>query len=246
MADDLAPVAGIGHNAGPEPTPFELYSNAVENLTLEARNFLDGEPIDSQQLADSVSILMDTLRKTKKEADEARAAEKKPHDDAAKAVQAKWKPIIEKADLAVDTCKKALRPWLEKLEAEARERAEEARREAERKAQEAAAAAQAAAVSADFSAREDAEEKVKEAKQAEAEAKRAEKARPQAVGGARATTLRTTYRPELIDLSDAVKHYWQVNRPAFEDLVCRLAAEDVRGGKRSLPGFFIHEERAVV
>jgi hypothetical protein len=44
------------------------------------------------------------------------AEEKKPHDERCKAVQAKWKPIIDKADLATSTAKEALAPWLRKVE----------------------------------------------------------------------------------------------------------------------------------
>jgi hypothetical protein len=52
------------------------------------------------------------LRKARKDADEARVAEKKPHDDAAKAVQAKWTPLLDKCELAETTAKKALAPYL--------------------------------------------------------------------------------------------------------------------------------------
>jgi hypothetical protein len=241
---DTAPA--LGHNNPPEPTPFELYTNALDDLMTEARAWMDGEPIDSQAKADSVGILMDTLRLTKKNADEARAAEKKPFDDGAKAVQARWRPLIDRADLAAETCKKALRPWLEAVEERQREEAEAARQEAESKAREAAEAARAAAEANDLTALEAAREKVDEAKRADAVANKAEKARPQAMGGARATALRTTYRPELTDLSAAVKHFWAQNRPAFEELVCKLAVDEVRAGKRSIPGFTVHEERAVV
>src|SRR3546814_19602976 len=56
---------------------------------------------------------------------------KKPHDDAAKAVQTKYKPLIDKCELAASVAKKALVPWLEHLEAEQRADAERKRKEAD-------------------------------------------------------------------------------------------------------------------
>jgi hypothetical protein len=85
-------------------------------------------------MADAVSKLLDMIRKAKKEADDFRAAEKKPHDDAAKAVQEKWKPLITRCDLAADAAKKALTPYLEAVEREKRAVAEAARKAADEQA----------------------------------------------------------------------------------------------------------------
>jgi hypothetical protein len=238
-------IAGLGHNQPPEPTAFDAFTAHIGDLFEEAKNHLDGAGINSEAEAEAVSKLLDLIRTASKDADKARTEEKKPHDDAAKAVQARWKPLLEKADLAVSTCKKALAPWLEKKDAEARAIAEAARQAAEQAARQAAEAMRAAHVS-NLEAREDAEALVKDAAKAEAAAARAEKARPQAAGGARAVTLRTTYRPELTNPSDALKHYVATNPEAIKACLQRLAEVDVREGKRQLPGFTIHEERTVV
>lgn len=237
--------APAGHNNPPEPTAFEAFEAHIGDLFAEARNHLDGAGVNSEAEAEAVAKLMDLLRTAHKDADKARAEEKKPHDDAAKAVQARWKPLLEKAELAVSTCKKALAPWLAKKEAEAKAAAEAARKEAEERARAAAEAMRQAATD-DLSAREDAEDLVRAAKEAEAEAKRAEKARPQAAGGARAATLRTTYRPELTAPSEALKHYVATNPNAIKACLLQLAETDVRAGKRQIPGFVIHEEKVVV
>src|SRR3546814_9872806 len=81
--------------------------------------------------ADAVGKLLDMIRQAKKAADEQRVIEKKPHDDAAKAVQTKYKPLIDKCELAASVAKKALVPWLEHLEAEQRADAERKRTEAD-------------------------------------------------------------------------------------------------------------------
>jgi len=245
MADDANPRAAIGNNNPPADDPFVAFHTHIGDLFDEAKHFLDGEGIKSDGEAEAVSKLLDMIRKAGKDADEARKAEKRPHDEAAKAVQAKWNPLLDRALLAVDTCKRVLEPWLRQKEEAQRAAAEAARVRAE----EAAAAAQAAIRSAsetDLGAREQAEALVKDARAAEADASRAEKARPQAGGGARATTLRTTFRPELMSPRAALQHYATTNPAAIKACLQVLAETDVREGKRSIPGFVIHEEKVVV
>jgi hypothetical protein len=109
-----------------------LFAEEIEDLLLEARNYLDGEPIANEDQASAVSSLLNRLRRVANDADDARKDEKRPHDEAAKAVQGKWKPILDKADLAATAAKQALAPWLQQVEAKQREEAEAARREADR------------------------------------------------------------------------------------------------------------------
>lgn len=240
-----AALASIGHNNPPEDDAFAAFHAHIGDLFDEARHFLDGSGVQSEAEAEAVAKLLDMSRAAAKDADKARAAEKKPHDDAGKAVQAKWRPLLERAELVADTCKKVLAPWLQRKEQEQREAAEEARKEAEAKAQAAAEAMRATNVS-DLDAREQAEALVQDAKRSEADAARAEKARPQAAGGARATTLRSYYHPELTDPGAALRHYVKVNPDAVKGFLLRLAETDVTNGARAIPGFEIVEERRVV
>lgn len=239
------PRVALGDNNPPEPSPFEGFDIHLSDLFVEAKNFLDGAGINSDAEAEAVSKLLDLIRTAGKDADKARAEEKKPHDDAAKEIQAKWKPLLERADLAVDTCKKALAPWLQRKEAEARVVAEAARADAEAKARAAEVAMRAADVT-DLDARERAEALVKDAKRADAAASRAEKARPQATGGARATTLRTRYRAELVDATAALRHYVATNPCAIKACLQGLADTDVREGRHQIPGVAVHPEQTVV
>lgn len=80
------------------------------------------------------------LLRLRKEADAQRAAEKRPHDEAAKAVQAKWMPVIGEADDAAETLRNELTRFMRAEEEKARKEAL-AKFEAERKAAEAARAA---------------------------------------------------------------------------------------------------------
>lgn len=228
------------------PSPFDAFEAHIADLYEEARHFLDGDGVSSEGQATAITALMDQLRTAKKDADAARAEEKRPHDEAAKEVQAKWKPLIDKADLAVSTCKTALTPWLQKLEAERLARAEQARQEAERKAREAQEAARAAQASADLAERERAEALAKEATQAGKAATKAEKATASTASGARAVSLRSYWSAEITDLKEACRHFWAANPEAFRALIQQLADTDVRNGKRQIPGVVAVEERRPV
>lgn len=247
MSDIAADAArlGIGGNNPPEPTPFDGFSVHVNDLYEEAKNFLDGEAISSEGQAEAVAALLSQLRTAAKDADKARATEKKPYDDAAKAVQARWKPLLDRCDLATDAAKKALVPWLQKLEADQRAAAESARREAEEKANAAAEAARVTAAN-DIGAREETERLIKDADNAAKVAKQAEKTKAHATGGARAVGLRSYYSPTLIDPVEALKHYRSTRPAELRAFLTRLAETDVNNGSRSIPGFEIIEERRAV
>lgn len=236
--------APMGHNAPPAGS-FEAFDAHLGDLFTEARNFLDGAGVNTEAEAEAVSKLLDMIRTAGKDADKARAAEKKPHDDAGKAVQAKWKPLLDRAEMATDTCKRVLGPWLRKQQEAALAAAAEARRVADAAAQAAAEASRQTDVT-DLTAREAAEALVKDAKRAEAEAAKAEKVRPQATGGARATTLRTHYRAELTDASAALRHYVAQQPEAIKACLLSLAETDVRAGKMQIPGVTVIADDRVV
>lgn len=242
-----------GANNPPEPTAFEAIQTHIDDLYLEAKNWLDGQPIDSQAQADEVGRLLGLIREAEKAADEQRRKENEPHDKAKAEVQARYAPLIAdtkavrgKTVLAAEACKRALAPWLEKVEAEKRAAAEAARREAEEKARIAAEAARAAAGTADLEALEQAEAMVKEAKQARTDANRADNDRAHAAGHGRAVTLRTHYTPVLTDGVTALMHFYGTRKEEIEGFLTRLAEAEVRAGKRQIPGFIVNEERRAV
>lgn len=242
-------IAGIGHNNPPEPTPFELSRDEFENLRIEAGNWLDGSVVSSEAEAEGVSKLLDMVRKAEKKADARRKEEAKPHDDAKAEIQARYNTLIgdTKAGKGIgplisEACKRALTPWLQKLEDQKRAAAAEAQRIADEKAA-AAREAMLTAQATDLKAREEAEAKLAEAQKAEAIAAKAAKQKAHASGGTRAIGLRSTFRPVLTDAVAAARHYWQSDRAALEQFVQQLAERDVRAGKREIPGFEVIEER---
>jgi hypothetical protein len=236
------PRAVIGGNAPPEPTPFEIAEQKVGDIYDEAKLWLDGAKVDSQELADGIGNLISLAQDAWNAAEEARKAEKKPFDDGAKEVQARYKPLLEKAEQAKAACKKALQPWLQRLADEIEAKAKAAREEADRKRREAEDAIRATNA-ANLAERAAAEALVKDAKRAEKMATRAENQTATAGGDfGRATGLRTVYTATLVDPILAARHYWQARRSEMLASLQTMADQDVRQGKHepdAIPGFTI-------
>jgi hypothetical protein len=245
-AIDPNPRAVPGNNM-PPADPFELCSQKVEDLYGEARLWLDGQPVESQAHADDLSNLLNMLRQAEKEAEAARKAEKEPHLEAGRQVDAKYKPLTDRCKLATDGIKKALTPWLERQEAEKRAAAEKARQEAEEKARAAQEAARAAREAADLAQAEEASRLADEAQKAQKVAAKAEKSHASASGGiGKAVSLRTVVEVELTDPNAAIRHYWSRAYPEFAALMTQLAERDARAGAREIPGFNVIEKKVAV
>jgi hypothetical protein len=229
-------------NGGPPlETPFDLIKQEIEDLYDEARNFADGEPIDSAEMHDAISALYDGLHESGKRADELRVAEKKPLDEKIDAIQALYNPLIQpkkgKVAIGKDVLSTLLAAWRKKVADAAAAKAAEARKEAE----ELAAAAQAAirSSSGNLEAREAAEELLKEAKYADKFANRANKAATTGTG------LRTVWVATITDEEAALEWAYTTDPAAFIDLVQSMADSKVRIGTRSIPGMLITETKVV-
>ncbi|RVI59945.1 hypothetical protein [Sinorhizobium meliloti] len=235
VADDFNPLAVKGHNQ----SPFDLIRQEIEDLYDTAKDFADGEPIQSQEMHDVIERLRDSIHEAGKRADALRIDEKKPLDDQVKAIQDRYNPLIQPKRGRVDMAKSALdallTPWRKKV---ADEKAAEAARVAA-EAEEARVAAVAAirASSGNLAAREEAEEKLADAKRLEKTAKRADKAATTGTG------LRTVWRAELVDIGAALDWFFDEKPEEFTALVQRLADEAVRSGVRKVPGFRVVEEK---
>ena len=235
-----------------EPSPFDAVRINIEDLFTQAKGFLDGDPVTSQAVADEIGALLAEIRQAEKAADEARKLENKPFDDGKTEVQERYLPLIGnttrikgKTVLASEACKAALAPFL-KAQDDAKREAEKVARAQAEAAQSAAAEAARAAASDNLEAKEAAEALVTEARKATTEASRAAADRAHVTGGARATTLRSVWRAERVSSQVAAVHYWKTNPEAFDAVLQKLADDDVRAGKRSIPGFNVIEDRVVV
>lgn len=237
-------IANIGHNNPPEPTPFELSQQEIEDLFVEAKIWLDGEPVTKQEQADALNTLETRIRKAAKEAEARRKAEAKPFDDGKAEVQARYKPIIEKSDRALDSVKAALKPYLIELDRIQQEVAKKAREEADKARAEALKAMQERD-HANLEQSLAAEQLVKDAKAAEQAALKAAQEKAHAKGEGRATGLRTVYRAQMTDAKAAAAWVWKERNQDLMEFIQTMADKAVRAGSRSIQGFEIIEEKVL-
>ncbi len=226
---------------GNNPPPVETHGLHINDLFDEAKGILDGEGVQTQADAEMVAKLEDMIREARKAADAQRKAEKRPYDDTVKAIQASWNPLLEKCDLAVETCKRAREPYQRRLEAEQQAAAVIARAEADRIADEARAAIQGAGNN--LSSLSAGEAMLKEAQRADRDAAKLEKAKPHIAGVDRNKTLRTVYAAEITDMKVFGKWAWEHRRSEYEGFLADLAEREARRGPVTIPGLNIITER---
>lgn len=109
--------AEVGHNEPPpEADTHETIKEQMANLLRSAQKLIKAGEAKDQETADSASLLAVALVDLQKKADQMRKAEKKPHDDGAAAVQAKWKPMIEAAEIYLSVKRMVIGPYLKRLD----------------------------------------------------------------------------------------------------------------------------------
>jgi len=213
---------------GNNPPPFEAHSIHIEDLFgLVSDSTAGGEVTNDDQDA-ALDALLDDFRKARKAADAERAAEKKPHDDAAKAVQAQWKPLLDRCDMAVDEIKRLLTPYRAAKQAAKDEAARKAREEAEAIQR---AAQEALRQSDDLESRFTAEAELKQAQKLTAAANRIDR---------EATGLRTRQVAIVTDHKKLLQHIMQTDPAPLKEW---LEAYAQRALPSRLPGVEVTTER---
>lgn len=244
---DMEPIAGIGSNNPPVPIDqFEEIKSRVAEIEDAANVWIKDVPeILDPDTAATCDSFLSQVKDAADKADALRKEINKPHDDAIKANNERFKPLT--ATLA--TIKSLLTPkktaWLtreaQRIEAE-RRAAEEAARKALEEAEQAAAAAEKATTVAEAV---EAEEKVKAAEEALTLSQRLAKLKPTVRGdlSKRASGLRSFWSARITDWPKAIEHYG--DHPKVRDLIQQLANEDARKHKAdlSVPGVQPVEER---
>lgn len=109
--DGMAISPPMGDNKPPDETSFNYLREKIEDAAQLATGYLAGPPITEQIQADLISNAADQLTELWKKADEARKAERKPHDDALKEIQIKWSPLLMMAEAYKNLKYKLLTPW---------------------------------------------------------------------------------------------------------------------------------------
>jgi uncharacterized protein with von Willebrand factor type A (vWA) domain len=233
---------------GNNPPPFETIKAEIDDLYGEARLWLDGQPVETQGQADALNTLADKIGKVEKRADDLRKIEAKPFDDGKAEVQGRYNPLIsDKTGLtttALKTIKDALRPFLQRLEAEKNAKAL-ADREAAIQLQQAAQEAMRSRKAGNIDDQEAAEALVTAAKLAEKAATKAENDKALARGDGRATGLRTEKTAVMTDENAAARWAWINHRDELLQFVQQLADKDLRAGVvfNEWTGFTVKVER---
>ncbi len=222
----------LGHNAPPASATMALHiEDLFEDLFEEASTAIACGAIQTDEQEAALDALLDELRAARKLADEKRAEEKRPHDEAGKAIQALWKPLLDRCDLATSALKDALTPYREARQRAKDEAARKARIEAEALQQ---AAQDALRNSSDLEERFAAEVQLEQAVKLNGAANRIDRS---------ATGLRTYWQAEVTDRRAALNHYVVRQPEAFEALIQSLADADARGARAPVPGVTFHERK---
>jgi type IV secretory pathway VirB10-like protein len=215
--------AAIGHNNPPDPIDEALapYCDHIE----EAQNWLDGEPVQTEDQMRAVDALAQTLKDAKRDVDAARKAATDPLHKAWKAEVARWKPTEDDLNRLVKGLAACVEPLKLRIAAEKDAAKRAAWEEAQRVKREAEAAARAAE---DAASNIDA---MREADAAKARALEAEKA-AQAASRDRQTGLRTVTETVVIDPVKLARHLWEHDRAAQLE----FQADRARKLKLDIPG----------
>ncbi len=226
--------AVIGNNQPPEPIdPFTGFAAHINDLYELAEGTLTGGEITTPEQAAQIEALKADIKKAVADAEKARKAEKEPHLEAGRAVDAKWKVLTDKGTLAAKTAATALTPWLQKVQAEKDAEQKRLREEAEAKAEEARKAFQTTAPT-DLEARANAERIAKEAAQATAAANRIDRS---------ATGLRTYWSATVTDYGALLAYMKATDPEGLKAMLDEYAEKQKNAGVRILPGVLIEMER---
>jgi len=212
---------------GNNPPPVVAMSLHVDDL-FELVSGSTAAPVTTDEQEAALANLLADIRKASNDAENARKAEKEPHLAAGRAVDAAWKPVLQKCDAAAQAIKDALTPYRE-----ARQRAKD---EAARKAREEAEAIQAAAQQAlrtadDLEGRFTAEAQLQQASKLAAVANKIDRT---------ATGLRAR-KVAVVEDRKALLQHIMVNDP--EPLTAWLTEYAQRALPAQLPGVLIEVER---
>ena len=240
---------GANHPPADKPDTFGAIVAHFDSLWEESLHWFDGAAIESDAQASKVQELLRMWQEAAKAADDARKADNKPFDDGKAAVQERYAPLIAetkavtgKAPKAITACKGALTAWLRKKEQERQAEAKRLADAAEAAAKAAREATQAAHAENDLGAIEAAEQTIADARNAQIAARRVEATSTRATGMGRAVGLRDNWVATLSDRSVALKHYIATDPESLADWLLERGRQDVRAGRRTIPGFTIENQ----
>lgn len=234
------PPAPAGHNEPPvSDDPREQIAHEFSSEAEIAGPFLR-TPIETADQADQAGVWADRLTKLARRAEEHHKVEKRPHLDAGRAVDDRWRDVITDIRELATKLKRHVEPFLVAQKRAEEERARKAREEADRLAREAAEAARKAKAAND----QEAAEKARELQRQAAEADKASIVKNASAGrtGAR-VSVRTEKRAKIVDYAACLQAL--SDHPDVKALVEQLAQRAVRAGM-PLAGVEVIETEKVV
>ena len=221
-------MSGLGHN---QPPAFEAHSLNIEDLFALISGTTAGAQVSTDEQEEALDDLLDDVRNARKAADAERAAEKKPHDDAARVIQARWKPLLDKCDMATLEIKRLLTPYREAKQKAKDAAAAQARQEVAAKE---AAAREALNSSDDLESRFEAEAQLKQAAKLTAVANKIDRA---------PTGLRTRWTHRITERRTLLNHVAQRYPEDLADMLNDFVRRKVNEGVRDMPGVEITPEK---
>lgn len=237
----------IGHNSE-NMDPFEANSTHLADLYEEATQWLDGEPVTTDEQAEALAVLDDNIMAVAKALDDERTKLVAPLNKEKTDIQNKYNPFIQKdkgkADLARSAIKKALAPFMAEKKRKIQEAEEQARLKAEaleRAAQEALQNRNAS----NLNEVAEAEALVEQANAAQKAADKLSKETAAVKGDGRAKSIITTYDPILEDVKLAGEWAWKKHPERFHELILTIAKEQFKMGNRSIAGIGVQEIHSV-
>lgn len=193
-----------GHNS---PPPHEAMALHVDDLFLLVSDTTEGAEVTNDAQEEALADLLDQIWQAEKDSEKQRKAEKEPHLEAGREVDAVWKPVKAKCEAAAKHIKGLLTPY--------RVAKQEAKDEEARIAREKAEAIEAAARAKmqkpeHLQAKFDAEEELKAARKIKAAANRTDR---------EATGLRTYKVVEVTDRRAALNWIAKNDADALTEFV---------------------------
>lgn len=123
--------AKIGHNN--PPTPLNEVGVELATLWIEAKNWLDGEPVSNEGQMGAVDDLLAMAKSLDKKAKGLKEEDFRPHKAACDKVVADWKPVLDDLKKITEGCKTIVGTYKAELAKQREEEARKAREEAEAK-----------------------------------------------------------------------------------------------------------------
>lgn len=246
MTDSENPRAVMGGNFPPpfDPSIFAACETKVADFMDAAREWLALEAIKTVEQSGRLTDFVSGARDAYKQIDQARKDAKKPHDEAGKAVQAAFSPLLEKIERAMDRVKALQNDYLRRVAEEERAARAKAAAEAAEKQRAAEEAAKAAAASNDIAAEVEAERMAKEAEEAAKAAARETRANAgSATGAGRTMALRKIRRAEIVNQNQVYMHFRDhPGLKAYLLQLCNQAITSKNADERNVPGIRVFEE----